>query len=384
MNDHIYLAHHGIKGMRWGVRRFRNDDGTLTEAGKKRYSVKETFTKIKEAPERHRESLEKKYRDQGLTEEDAALAAKRRQTAERVLVSVGAVAVTAAVAYVAYKHWDNTADKYIKEGGTLARIASDTSPGLHEGAYVAYKKSDVNEQYLGLYGKQKFDRGQAVFQKVMTADKRVKIASRESGRKVLDQMVKTDSDYRRDLKQYLNFKRSRMAPFNSSEAQRNALEKAVKALDRGRVTPDVYDAVNLQLVDHKSPVVNRFRQAMKKAGYDAIEDMNDKRLSGFNAKSPLILLNVNAVKTSNVRQVGEKEIRKAYNAFRDSAIRKTNRTTMTTLGATALASIGLGTFSKMQSQQTDNKIVADYRAEHPNSNLSYDEILQNYWSSPIF
>ena len=32
-----YLQHHGIKGMKWGVRRFRNEDGTLTEAGKKRY-----------------------------------------------------------------------------------------------------------------------------------------------------------------------------------------------------------------------------------------------------------------------------------------------------------------------------------------------------------
>ena len=37
MND-SYLQHHGIKGMKWGVRRFRNEDGTLTDAGKKRYS----------------------------------------------------------------------------------------------------------------------------------------------------------------------------------------------------------------------------------------------------------------------------------------------------------------------------------------------------------
>lgn len=34
----VYLMHHGIKGQRWGVRRFQNPDGTLTIAGKERYS----------------------------------------------------------------------------------------------------------------------------------------------------------------------------------------------------------------------------------------------------------------------------------------------------------------------------------------------------------
>lgn len=40
MSDYIVyngeLYHHGIKGQRWGIRRFQNNDGSLTSAGKKR------------------------------------------------------------------------------------------------------------------------------------------------------------------------------------------------------------------------------------------------------------------------------------------------------------------------------------------------------------
>ena len=32
------LTHWGIKGQKWGVRRYQNEDGTLTEAGKRRYA----------------------------------------------------------------------------------------------------------------------------------------------------------------------------------------------------------------------------------------------------------------------------------------------------------------------------------------------------------
>jgi len=31
------IWHHGIKGMHWGIRKYQNEDGSLTEAGKKRY-----------------------------------------------------------------------------------------------------------------------------------------------------------------------------------------------------------------------------------------------------------------------------------------------------------------------------------------------------------
>ena len=35
-NEGAYLANHGVKGQRWGVRRFQNPDVSLTEKGKRR------------------------------------------------------------------------------------------------------------------------------------------------------------------------------------------------------------------------------------------------------------------------------------------------------------------------------------------------------------
>lgn len=37
MNNELY--HHGILGQKWGVRRYQNEDGSLTPAGKKRYNT---------------------------------------------------------------------------------------------------------------------------------------------------------------------------------------------------------------------------------------------------------------------------------------------------------------------------------------------------------
>ena len=48
--DNDVLDHSGILGMKWGVRRYQNKDGTLTEEGKKRYArdVRENLSKKKD------------------------------------------------------------------------------------------------------------------------------------------------------------------------------------------------------------------------------------------------------------------------------------------------------------------------------------------------
>ena len=75
-----YLCHYGVKGMRWGVRRYQNSDGSLTPAGRKRYerdqrenSSKKKGNKVGQA-DPNRWVKEDLTRTQRLTNETAGLA----------------------------------------------------------------------------------------------------------------------------------------------------------------------------------------------------------------------------------------------------------------------------------------------------------------------
>ena len=67
MNNVIY--HFGIKGMKWGIRRYQNKDGSLTAAGKKRYGDSSSNDEIKDLTDQelrdriNRLNLERQYRD---------------------------------------------------------------------------------------------------------------------------------------------------------------------------------------------------------------------------------------------------------------------------------------------------------------------------------
>lgn len=73
------LEHHGILGQKWGIRRYQNEDGSLTEAGKRRYSREVA------KEQRVARSIEKSERRMRIKEAKAAAKASEMEAKARIL-----------------------------------------------------------------------------------------------------------------------------------------------------------------------------------------------------------------------------------------------------------------------------------------------------------
>ena len=134
MNEEA-LAHHGIKGQKWGVRRFQNADGSLTIAGKKRYSSGEIGSSNSEKSSKSSDVAKKVATAALIAGSAAAIGyayANNKDVCNVALKTIGSVAVRSAKPQIA---------KGKAALGKMAKVAYEQAKqGAIEGAKEAPKK----------------------------------------------------------------------------------------------------------------------------------------------------------------------------------------------------------------------------------------------------
>ena len=315
------LYHHGIKGQKWGIRRYQYADGTYTPAGRKRYSVSQSSSNA----QRVTTMMSMKVKD--------VVNTARTQVTGRQYV-----------------------DTYLKRGTTFARI--QTSKEFENFAfYATYKKAD-SDKYMGLFGKNLTSRanGEAkraektanasgseadaaiakqlrdrannmkVYQLKLEATKKLKVPSDENASDITANLLK-DSEFKKNVVASIEDSKEKMR----RPTQQVLFKQAQNALnkDPSKMTTSekvaVYKALNLSLTNHNQQEVAaqaKFYSELKKKGYNALLDYNDKDYSSYHAKRPMIVFDTDSVKLQSVTETNPKVVEKMYVKYNTERIMK--------------------------------------------------------------
>lgn len=197
----------------------------------------------------------------------------------------------------------------------------------------------------------------------------VKVASHKSAKKIFaDYYKNADPKIKREIEDSIN-KLDPKAIFNEALGKESSFTRKLRS---GKIDDRTYEAFNRAFV-MKNDATNGFAEAVKKAGYDAFVDINDQKYSGYYSKNPLIILNGNKINLENVTSLGEEATNKLGNWEYAKA---TGRSLASTGSKYAALSLGLIGTLKLRDASNDKAYVKEYRDKHPNSKLSYNEIIR--------
>ena len=403
------LLHYGVKGMKWGVTKQKKSKSTTdaesrlkdAKANKKEsgsiskiltkdfsknkklsqldvqyakedLSSSKILDKLNSKPKSDRQlKHEVKYKNKGLTDDEAAVAAYKNIRTKNALTAIAATAVTVGAISAGYKISEEYLDKTIKSGTKLQNISSDSDMGVRDAFYSSRNSLD-KIKYKGLFGRaiSKREEGTGFLKRRATPHVKdievisdIKRASASNARKTLKEMIDKDPKYKKFVADHM---REQVL-----DSRYKDYKEAASKLDKGIVDKKVYDRFNTMLVDHSRDgniISGQFYENMSKKGYNAIRDVNDTKFSGYKALEPLITFKSDGkVKVVDVKELAKKEIDKNENIAMGSLFIKPLAAQGAVITSATLA-------GKQAPKIALRRRVDAYRQENPGTKLTNTEI----------
>ena len=382
------LAHHGIKGMKWGVRRFQNKDGSLTSAGKRRYDESNQQSnssprsnhqsnsnakkyKIPKNKSLHRLKLEEKYMKQGMSREEAEQAAAKRIRTEQFVAAAAGVTVASCLAYAKYKGY--TTDKIIKENSDFQRIMRlnpNTEIRKDYRQYVTIDKKD-KVLYKGMFAdhinKLKED-SENIYDITIKNRSDIKVASEKRARDTFTNLFKNDKEFKDEFIERLQ-KDGYAVSKGRLDGIFNKMKDNPNSLTDREIKTKAYDLFNVMLAEpgeRTQKNSSRFYDALRKQGINAVVDVNDSKINNYHAKMPLILFDG---EFDNVKKriMDDKEIQQNMN-------KHINRSANQSYMALGAAAVGLYASIPIYNKAQIDKKRLEYKELHPNTKMTDSEI----------
>ena len=371
------LYHYGIKGQKWGVRRYQNDDGSLTPSGKKRYSddgqinsIKRKGTPKKGLIQKRKDKLTEHYISKGYKPNAAKTMAEQRMKTEAVLAVVGTIAVTAVAIKVARRIGQDYVDQTFKSGKVIQNIGANPNANFKDTPFFAavnradkkaYGMNYANEKRAMV--KRRVDQGgreyQGIFNNQIKLTGDVRRASVANAQKIFYEKMDSDPQFRKEVIDTLK---------KTSYSDNKAVGEY---LQNGKRARKLYDRFNQALATPQfqaAGIHKKYYDEMKKHGYNAILDINDTRYSGYKkvSKNPTIFFGDDKWEKISSRKLSDTEIDENVQKFAIGYLAK-NQGKSIAKAASAVAGI---------KAIIDQSSVKQYIKAHPNTKLSRQEILE--------